>query len=285
MKKMIISAVTAAMLMGISLNAATSAQVKDNALKSAKLDAQNNQVKIVQEAVKAVYLTKKVFVDLDKKDTKLAIKDLEDAIGKLEVILADKNSPKLLPVDTSVSAVEYVGSVEDLKKSLEVVSELLDDGKVQEARKILSTLQSEIDLVSINLPLASYPDALKLAAKYLHSNNIEGAKAVLAAALNTMVKEVVVVPIPLLKADSLIAAASEVAKKDRDQAIKHLNAAKEELKIAQTLGYLSDSDVTYKILNDKIDEVEKEIKGKNEVAKLFEDLKAKMKSFKEKITK
>ena len=285
MKKMIISAVTAAILMGISLNAATSAQVKDNALKSAKLNAQNNQVKIVQEAVKAVYLTKKVFVDLDKKDTKLAIKDLEDAIGKLEVILADKNSPKLLPVDTSVSAVEYVGSVEDLKKSLDIVSELLDDGKVQEARKILSTLQSEIDLVSINLPLASYPDALKLAAKYLHSNNIEGAKAVLAAALNTMVKEVVVVPIPLLKADSLIAAASEVAKKDRDQAIKHLNAAKEELKIAQTLGYLSDSDVTYKILNDKIDEVEKEIKGKNEVAKLFEDLKAKMKSFKEKITK
>ncbi len=285
MKKMIISTVTAAILMGISLNAATSAQVKDNALKSAKLNAQNNQVKIVQEAVKAVYLTKKVFVDLDKKDTKLAIKDLEDAIGKLEVILADKNSPKLLPVDTSVSAVEYVGSVEDLKKSLDIVSELLDDGKVQEARKILSTLQSEIDLVSINLPLASYPDALKLAAKYLHSNNIEGAKAVLAAALNTMVKEVVVVPIPLLKADSLIAAASEVAKKDRDQAIKHLNAAKEELKIAQTLGYLSDSDVTYKILNDKIDEVEKEIKGKNEVAKLFEDLKAKMKSFKEKIKK
>ncbi len=285
MKKMIISTVTAAILMGISLNAATSAQVKDNALKSAKLNAQNNQVKIVQEAVKAVYLTKKVFVDLDKKDTKLAIKDLEDAIGKLEVILADKNSPKLLPVDTSMSAVEYVGSVEDLKKSLDIVSELLDDGKVQEARKILSTLQSEIDLVSINLPLASYPDALKLAAKYLHSNNIEGAKVVLAAALNTMVKEVVVVPIPLLKADSLIAAASEVAKKDRDQAIKHLNAAKEELKIAQTLGYLSDSDVTYKILNDKIDEVEKEIKGKNEVAKLFEDLKVKMKSFKEKITK
>ncbi len=285
MKKMIISTVTATILMGISLNAATSAQVKDNALKSAKLNAQNNQVKIVQEAVKAVYLTKKVFVDLDKKDTKLAIKDLEDAIGKLEVILADKNSPKLLPVDTSMSAVEYVGSVEDLKKSLDIVSELLDDGKVQEARKILSTLQSEIDLVSINLPLASYPDALKLAAKYLHSNNIEGAKVVLAAALNTMVKEVVVVPIPFLKADSLIAAASEVAKKNRDQAIKHLNAAKEELKIAQTLGYLSDSDVTYKILNDKIDEVEKEIKGKNEVAKLFEDLKVKMKSFKEKITK
>ncbi len=283
-KKVLLSAVTATLLT-TGLLAQTSAEVKDSALKSAKIKAENSQVKIVKEALNSVLLTRKVFDDLDKRDVKLAIKDLEEAIGKLEVILTHKDTPMLLPIDSSMSAVEYVGSVDELKKSIEAAKELLDDGKVQEARKILAGLQSEIDIVSVNLPLASYPDALKLAAKYLHNNNIEGAKAVLAAALNTMVQEVVVIPIPLLKAEALINAASAVSKKDKNQAIKHLNAAKEELKIAQTLGYVSESDVTYQALNDKIDEIEKEIKGKNEVAKLFEELKKKIKNFKDKIAK
>jgi tetratricopeptide (TPR) repeat protein len=285
MKKLIISLVTATLLCSgaTSLMAQSSKDVKDDALKMAKVEAKDSNAKIVKEAFDSVILTKKVLVDLDKGDKKQAIKDLEDAIGKLEVILAKKDTPKLLPVDASVSAVEYVADVKEVAKNIELVKNLLDDGKVQEARKLLATLQSEIDVVSVNLPLASYPDALKLAAKYLHENNIDGAKAILHTALNTMVKEVVVIPIPLLKAEALIEAASNIAKKEKEQALKHLNAAKEELKVAEALGYLSKSDVTYKILDDKIEATKKEIKGKNKAEKLFEDLKKKFASFKEKL--
>jgi len=283
MKKLILSVATAALLCGTTLSAKTSAEVSQNAVTTAKSEAQDNQTHVIKGAVEAVALTQKVIVDIDNKDTKSAIKDLEDAIGKLEVVLAAEKAPKFLPVDGSITAIEYVGDVKEIKKSVDTVKDLLDDGKVQAARKLLSTLQSEIDVVTVNLPVSSYPDALKLAAKYLHENKPEEAKAVLVTALNTLVESVVVIPIPILKADALIVAASKIAKEDKEQALKHLDQAKKELKKAEILGYTSKSDVTYKALDEAIEKTEKEIKGKNKAEKLFEELIQKIKSFKEKI--
>ncbi|HHD84093.1 MAG TPA: YfdX family protein [Campylobacteraceae bacterium] len=283
MKKLILSVATAALLCNTAVMAKTSAEVSTQAIKSAKTEAKDSGVHVVKEAVSAVALTQKVLVDLDKKDTKSAIKDLEDAIGKLEVILAAEKAPKLLPVDVAVTATEYVGDTKKIKKTLDTVEDLLNDGKVQEARLLLDTLQSEIDVVSVNLPLATYPDALKLAAKYLHADQTDKARAVLTTALGTLVQDVIVVPIPVVKAQALIEAASQIAKTDKEQALKHLDQAKEELKKAKFLGYVSKSDVTYKDFEKAIEKTEKEVKGKNKAEKLFEDLIKKIKSFKEKI--
>ncbi len=283
MKRLILSVAAAALLTSTTLMAKTSAEVSDKALSTAKTEAKDKQTHVIKEAVNAVALTQKVLVDLDKKDTKSAIKDLEDAIGKLEVVLAAEKSPKLLPIDGSITAVEYVGTPKDIRKKIKAVKALLDDDKVQEARKLLDTLQSEIDVVTVNLPVATYPDALKLAAKYLHDDKVQQAREVLVAALNTMVEDVVVVPIPVVKAEALIVAASKIAKSDKAQALKHLEAAKLELEKAKVLGYTSKSDVTYKALAKAIEKTEKEVKGKNRAEKLFEDLIKKIKSFKEKL--
>lgn len=283
MKKFILSVATAALLCSTNVMAKTSAEVSQQAVSAAKTEAKGKEVPVVKGAVEAVVLTQKVLADLDKNDTKSAIKDLEDAIGKLEVVLAAEKAPKLLPIDASITAVEYLGDVKEIKRNIDAVQDLIEDGKIQEARKLLNTLQSEIDIISINLPVSSYPDALKLAAKYLHDNKPQEAKAVLVAALNTMVEQVLVIPIPVLKADALIVAASKIAKEDKEQALKHLAQAKAELEKAKLLGYTSKSDVTYKALREAIEKTEKEIKGKNKAEKLFEDLIKKIKSFKEKI--
>jgi len=283
MKRLILSVATAVLLCSGSLVAKTSAEVSQNAVTKAKSDAKKSQVHVIKGAVEAVALTQKVLVDLDKKDTKSAIKDLEDAIGKLEVVLAAEKAPKFLPVDVAMTATEYVGDTDKIKKTLDKVRDLLDDGKVQEARVLLNTLQSEIDLITVNLPVATYPDALKLAAKYLHEDQVDKARAVLTTALSTLVQDIVVVPIPVVKAQGLIVAASKIAKEDKEQALKHLAQAKEELKKAKILGYVSKSDVTYKDLEKAIEKTEKEIKGKNKAEKLFEELIQKIKSFKEKI--
>jgi len=285
MKKFIISLVAASLLSGSLAYAKTSAEVSKETVKQAKLDAKDHQVKLVKEAVKSLFLTQKVLVDIDKKDTKQAIKDLENAIGKLEVILANEKSPKLLPVDSKVTVVEYLGNLKKVKNDIKTVKTLIDDGKIQEARVLLNTLQSQINILTVSIPLASYPDALKLAAKYLHNQNLTGAKSVLVTALNTLVEEKVVLPLPILKAEGLIKAASLIAKSDKNQALKHLDQAKEELEIAKTLGYVSKSDTTYKMLDDAVNAVEKEIKGKNKAEKLFESLLSKIKEFKEKAVK
>jgi tetratricopeptide (TPR) repeat protein len=282
MKKFLLSTLTASLLLSGVSYAKTSAEVNKETVKQAKVDAKNSKTKLVKEAVNSLLLTQKVLVDLSKQDKKAAIKDLEDAIGKLEVILASKDAPKLLPVDSKVVAIEYIGDIVMLKKSVDAVKKFIADGKLQEARLLLNTLQSQININTVSIPLATYPDALKLAAKYLHEDKTNEAVAVLDTALNTLVQDSVVIPIPILKAEGLIKAASQIAKSDKEQALKHLAQAKKELVIAKTLGYVSKSDTTYKMLDEAIAAIEKEIKGKNKAQKLFDSLIKKIKEFKEK---
>ncbi|HHE06071.1 MAG TPA: YfdX family protein, partial [Epsilonproteobacteria bacterium] len=210
-------------------------------------------------------------------------KKLESALGKLEVILAAKDAPALLPIDSMVTANEFVGNSEDIHKTLTLIETLIAKGKVQEARTLMLPLQSEIDITVVSLPLATYPDALKLAAKYVHDNKLDKAHDVLVTALSTFTKVTEIVPIPLLKATDLIEASSVIAKDDKKRALAYLDAANESLKVAHDLGYVSKSTTTYKMMEDQIEAVKKEINGPNKAEKLFETLKASLKEFKEKV--
>ncbi len=285
MRKVIVSVVAAALLGSTGLMAETSANVTSKAVKSAKAKAESGKLKVIEEAVSAVVLTQNVLDALDKNDVEKAKRELEKAIGKLEIVLAHKDAPALLPIDSVITATEYMGDLKSIKETLSAVKKLLATKKVQEARRLLDTLQSEIDIVTVSLPLISYPQALRLSARYLNEGKIKEARDVLKMALDTLVRSETIIPLPLLKAQALIEAAQKVAKSDKQQALKHLDAAKKELKIAEALGYTSGSDTTYKMLDDAIEAVEKEIRGKNRAEKLFEELMEKLKEFKEKALK
>jgi len=289
MKKIIVSTLVASLLL-TGVNAKETAkkdasvkEVNKIALSNAKEDAQAHQVKLVQEALNSLKDAHEAFLALEKKDEALATKKLESALGKLEVILASKKVPKLLPIDSVVLEKEYVGTSKDIKTTLDKVRTLLNNNKVQEARALMLPLQSEIDITTISLPLGSYPDALKLAAKYVHSHEVDKAKEVLAIASSTFASVTEIVPIPLLKATDLIEASSVIAKEDKKRALAYLDAASENLKIAHALGYVSRSTTTYKIMQEQIEAVQKEIKGPNKTQKLFETLKTSLKEFKEKV--
>ena len=288
MKKFTCFILSIALALGVTacnVMADTSAKVSSDAIANAKNEAKSGQSKVVQEAVDALLLTNRVLDELDKKDTDAALKDLEKAIGKLEVVLANDSAPALLPIDSSIVAVEYAGDLDSIQDNMKEVKKLIKDGHIQEARRLLDTIQSEIDIITVNLPLVSYPQALKLAARYLHENKTEEAKDVLEMALNTLVRTEIIIPIPLLKAEALVDEAKKSAKEDKEQALKHLDAARTQLKLAEALGYTSSSDTSYKNLNDAITSIEKKIKGKNKAEKLFEELKAKLHEFKERAVK
>jgi len=300
MKKVLLSSVVALALLGGGLNAAeakaeaakapaaqSSQSVKAGAVQHGKANAaaKRDDVKVVQEAVDAVALTQEVLIALDRNKKDEAIKKLEKAIGKLEVVMSDPKAPALIPLNASVVVSEFPGSAYDVENAVITSIALLQHKRVQDARLIVQGLKDEIDLVTINLPLASYPAALKLAAKFLHEDKVAQAKAVIATALNTFVEVDVVTPIGILQAQELIDAASKVAKQDKKLALAHLAAAKAALKKAEALGYTSRSDTTYQMLDDAITAIEKEVRGKNKAEKLFEDLIAKLKEFKEKAVK
>ncbi len=291
MKKTFLSSLVAISLLGTNAFAldakASTKDVTASAITKAKKDAntKKDDIKVVKEAVESIKSVTNVLVALNKKDTNKAKKELENAIGKIEVVLSNPKAPALIPVDSKVVVQEFVGTAYDAQNAVITTVAMLDNKRVQDARHILSALVDEIDVSTTNLPLATYPAALKQAAKYLQLGKTEEAKKVLLATLNTFVTVTDVTPIGILEAQTLIDAASKIAKTDKKLALSHLEQAKAELKKDEALGYTSSSDTTYKVLNDAISNVEKEIKGKNKAEKLFEDLKAKLKEFKEKALK
>jgi tetratricopeptide (TPR) repeat protein len=291
MNKSLISIVLASMLLGGTVYAKvdenkilSSKKIAKKAITDAKHNAniQKDEVKIVKEAVEAVALTKDVLVAIDKKDKDSAIKTLQNAIGKLEVVMSNPKAPALIPLDSYVSIHQFVGGAKDANIAVIESVALLSANKIQEARMIVSKLQDEIDFTTINLPLASYPAALKLAAKYLQEDKLDEAKSVLIKALSTFTEITTVTPIGLIEAHDLVLAASKIATKDKNQALMYLDMAKASLKKAEALGYTSVSDTTYKMLNQAIANIEKKLKGKNKAEKLFDDLIAKLKEFKDK---
>ncbi len=288
MKKTILSTLVSTLLLS-SLAIAdehknlTSQEVSSKATQTATIKAKDNKVKLVQEALESLKFSAKAVDELNQNKVDEAKKSIELALGKLESILASEDTPKLLPIENQIVIKNFVGTSDDVKKALAEVKTLLNDGKVQEAGELLISLQSEIDVTTVSLPLASYPDALKLASKYLIEKHPAKAKHVLEIALNTFAQDEQIIPIPLINSLELVDVASKIAKEDKEQALKHLALAKDDLKKAEALGYISSSTTTYKQLDELIEKTQKEVKGPNKAEKLFKELGEKLSEFKNKI--
>ena len=277
MKKILSSIVVAGLLVTSSFADAKTDKISKNAVTNAETKAQNDN-SLVKEAVLSLKYTRNATIYLNKKDTKKALSLLKKAIGELTVILNSPNAPYLLPVSVDIEASEYLGTIKNISKQITAAKVALSANKIPVARNILNALKSEIDIHTINIPLATYPDAIKLAIKYINEGKIAEAKDVLAMALNTLVNVDTIIPIPILKAQELI----KVASKDKKNALKYLDEAKRQLKIAKLLGYTSKSDTTYEMLTKEIEKIEVKIKGNKNTESIFEDLKQKIEEFKEK---
>ncbi len=261
----------------------TSAQVSKGAVEKAKKKAAKIKQEFNKKAIKAVADTYKVVDLLNKNKTKEALDLLKKVIGELEIILAANKNISLIPINSYTVVIDSDFSPVEIEKKIAEVKTKLNNGDIQGARILLDTLQSEIDIIIENLPLATYPDAMKLASKYIINDKINEAKNVLQIALNSMVVKKIIIPIPLIRAYDLIEEASKVAKADKDQALKYLNEAKKQLKLAKLLGYGKDDLQIYQDLQKRIDSIKREIKGKNQAAKMFEELIKKLKEFKKKL--
>ena len=288
MKKILLSTLVASLLLTSFASAdtnktLTSKEVSAKATKNATKKANDNKVQLVKEALSSLTLSAKALKELDENKVNDAKKSIELALGKLESILAAKDTPKLLPIENRMVIKNFVGTADDVEAALKTVRALMDDGKIQEAGELLYSLQSEIDITVVSLPLVSYPDALKLASKYIIEKKPNKAKEVLKLALSTFTEAEQIIPIPLINTVDLVASASEIAQENKEQALKHLALASEELDKAEKLGYVSKSATTYKQLHELIKNVEKEVKGPNKAEKLFKELGEKLKEFKEKI--
>jgi hypothetical protein len=198
---------------------------------------------LMADATSAIQETQSALKQLDDNKPKDALAALERATGKLDVILARDPQLELAPAGVSVVTYDVEGGVEAVKKVRKQAEDLIDAGQLQEARHLLKGLASETVVSVTNLPLATYPEAIKSAVKLIDQKKFDAAKHVLQAALNTQVVTDTIIPLPVVRAQEYLKTAENLAEKkdrtkdDNDHLKAALDQANGQIQFAQLLGY------------------------------------------------
>lgn len=240
---------------------------------------QQAQSTLDSEAIDAIKETQNAIQDITSNKTNEALAAIERATGKINVLLARKPANALIPVDLAVEVIDNAPSDTNLILGIaKDASRALDDKDYPTARVLLAQLMSEIRVKTYNLPLATYPDALKQAAKLLDEKKTNDASNVLLTALNTLVEIDHVTPIPIVVAQAAINKAQAERQKDKNAAVTYVDLAKTELERARELGY-SSNEPEYNALNNSLSDLEKQLKGNTNAESAFTKLKDEIASF------
>ncbi|MBF0571713.1 MAG: YfdX family protein [Candidatus Omnitrophica bacterium] len=249
--------------------------------------------KLIQEALNAYDQTLKAVGFLDKGNKDKAFEALEQAVGKLDILTARFPQLAYLPINMNVGTLSLNENLDAIKQHRAEVESLIKNGYLQAARRILDNLVSEIRITSVNLPMSTYPTAIRGAASLIQENKIAEAQKSLQVTLSTLVILENSIPIPILNSQSYLQGASKIVssitpdkltqdKKDQVQAL--LKKANDQLEIAEELGY-GKHDVEFAQLYKDIQEIKNKITNNQESSSFLDKLKIRLEDFKNRISK
>ncbi len=211
---------------------------------------------------------------LRKHDTASAEKLLASATASFDQAINDNPALHLVPIADEISIDEIANTPDQIDAAVDTAESALEKHDLAAARTLIDPLRDEMIIATQYLPMDLYPEATKLAEKMLKKGHTQEAIKALQSAFGTLESDVEIIPMPLVRAQAYVDAASALDKSEKAQAKKLLGAAKTELKKAVALGYASKEGKAYETLEDQIDAIGDEIKGKNEVEKLYDKAKA-----------
>jgi hypothetical protein len=234
--------------------------------------------KILLEANAAIAESRKALKALDDGKSEEALKSLELAIGKMALIVARDPELALATVDVNIKIYDLFVDAESIEFVLKRAIKYLKSGEVQLARPLIASMASEMVIESINIPLATYPDAIKSIVPLIDQGKFEEAKSALQAALNTLViVEEEVFPLPVIRVKALLKDAEELTEKesrteeDNKKLALLLDEAQNQLEIADVLGYGGKKD--FKPMYEQLDEIRDKTKESKHGKGFFEKLK------------
>ena len=238
---------------------------------------------LMADATSAIQETQSAMKHLDNGNTKEALAALERATGKLDVILARDPTLELAPAGVGVTTYDVQGGLDAVNKVRKQAQNFMDAGQLQQARHLLKNLASETVISVTNIPLATYPDAIKSAVKFIDQNKKDEAKRVLQTALNTQVVTDTIIPLPIVKAQEALKNAEGLAEKqnrtkdDNDQLKASMDQARGQLEFAQALGYGTKKD--FDMMYAQLTEIQEKIADNKFGAGWFAKIKASIADF------
>ncbi len=271
---------------------ATKQDLKDNVQQKSEETVKAENAELVQDALEAYKETLNAVNALGKKDKAKASEALEKAVDKLNIVLAHKPELSLIPIESRVEIVDIVSDLPTIEAKRTEVEFLIKQGNLQDARRMLDTMASEIRITTASLPMETYPVSIRGAARLIEEDKIAEAKAALQQILSTIILEERSIPIPIINSQLLISQSQklikeskteELSQEDRDKVLGMLKQAKMELQVAEELGY-GKRNREFKEIRDDIKEIENKIKQSEKTENLFEKLIERLDLFKDKIS-
>ncbi len=303
-KNIITSTILAGFLLSATSLFANASEDMSSRVATAKIKAQKDDIYRLKKVVNQVALQHKNTLKKGPKEITEAlkqsvialralhdnkIKNAQEALQKATKLfdVALKQNPKLalVPVADETKVYDFTGDAKLLKHILKSIQDLLKDNDTQTARAMLLPLQDEMQMRTEYLPMGMYPLATKTALKELKNAKTKSAFKTLATALNSVIVQTIIIPIPLITAQGLLAEASSMDKSHKKEATKLLTQAKDELDKAVLFGYAKKHMSDYKVLQTDIKNIQIEINGKNKVEKLYNKISNDFKSLFTKHTK
>lgn len=267
-KTLLLSALTCGLLLSMT---AIQAKTPTKTLMEKQINTHmKEQQKTPKEVVEGIQATFRATHLIREGKPDEAKKLLQTASSNFERALKADPKLDLVPLEESLTAYSFTESSDAIKARLDLSRQLIKANDTQTAIEVLIPLKDELDITVVAIPMKLYPVSTKAALDALNKGDEKAALTALAEGFGTLVSSQIVLPTPLLTAQDLIIEASQLDKSKKEDAQKLLNAAKEELKRATLLGYTKKYDPEYKLLNDSIEKIQKEIKGENKVEKLYD---------------
>jgi hypothetical protein len=242
------------------------------------------RVSLLADAVLALDATRNALTALDKGDKDAALAALERASGKLDVVVSRDPKLAFAPVEVTTSIFDLYATPDAVKDVIKEAKDDLSNNQVQRARYLVTDLASEADTHVVEIPLATYPAAIKAVAPLIDAGKMQEAKNALEAALNTLVIETYVVPLPRVRAEALLQQAEQLATKsnrtqDDNRKVRHfLDATRTEIQLAEALGYGTKDN--YKPLYAQLDDIQKKTENGESGKGLFARMEQSLKKFK-----
>jgi len=260
----------------VESNQSAKAQSQSRSEAEAQGQAEQERRKILEEAVAALAQTNAALRALDEDKTQEALDALAVVVGKLELLVSAHPELSLAPVDVQMVTQDFVTDPKVAKEAVKKAEKALDRGQIQQARAILRELASEIVVRVVNIPLGTYPDAIKAVVPLIQAGKKDEAKQALVAALNTLVVVEHVLPLPILRAEHALAAArhlaaeSERSEQQAKDLAELLEYAEGQLKLAKALGYGDDR--TLRRMQRMVRQIEKQTGEGGTESDLFDKL-------------
>ncbi len=255
----------------------------EGSVRSMTSDAEaERRKKLINDAVSALDETQKALKALEDGKPEAALESLAAATGKLELVVARNPKLGLAPVDVRLVTYDIYATVEDIERVRKEAIDHFNRGRLQDARALIEGLRSDVVVEVVNVPLATYPAAIKAITPLIDADKIKEAKAALQQALNTLVVTQEIYPLPIIRTEHMLTRADELAKtanrskEQNEELTKLLDSSRKQLRFAQALGYGKETDFTefYK----QLDEITEKTGGGKSGTGLFDKIRNALRS-------